>query len=57
MEGWIGTGLHSVHEPEVPPLPGLACDYRHRFPQLPLPFAQGKRRGLRCGVPPGLSAA
>jgi hypothetical protein len=35
MEGWIGTGLHSVRDPEVPPLPGLSCDYRHCFPRLP----------------------
>src|ERR1700681_1588030 len=34
--------------PEVPPLPGLSCDYRLCF--------HGCRRGLRCGVPPGLPA-
>jgi hypothetical protein len=45
-----------AREPEVPPLPGLSCDYRRCFPRLPLLFAHGKRRGLRCGVPPGLPA-
>jgi hypothetical protein len=45
MEGWIGTGLLSVREPEVPPLPGLACDYRI--------VSHGFRRGLRCWRPSG----
>jgi len=45
-----------VREPEVPPLPGLSCYFRLGFPRLPLHFVQGMRGGLRCGVPPGLSA-
>jgi hypothetical protein len=45
-----------AREPEVPPLPGLSCHYWVCFPRLPLHFVQGKRNGLRCGVPPGLPA-
>jgi hypothetical protein len=28
-------GYIRVREPEVPPLPGLSCDYRFCFPRLP----------------------
>jgi hypothetical protein len=52
--GTMVMGYIRAREPEVPPLLGLSRDYRLGFPWLPLPFAQGKRGGLRCGVPPGL---
>jgi hypothetical protein len=49
-------GYIRVLDAEVPSLPGLSSRYWLCFPRLPLPSAQGKRRGLRCHVPPGLPA-
>jgi hypothetical protein len=42
-------------EIRVSPLSGLSGPTRIVFPPLPLHFVQGKRGGLSCGVPPGLS--